>query len=637
MIMKKSLVYIYSSALLFFGSCQSYLDIIPDNIATIENSFNMRVSAERFLYSCYSYLPKLSNIELNPAFTAGDEFWLHEFYNMPAWNIARGFQNVTNPYMNFWQGTTGVGSNQMTDLYQAIRDCNIFLENVENVPDLSNAEKLRWIAEVKFLKAYYHLFLIRMYGPIPLKKENLPINASVEEVKVPRDPVDDCFDYVVELLDEATPDLPPYITQEASELGRITQPIALSIKAYALVLAASPLFNGNPDYANFRDKQGRLLFNPNFSIEKWEMAKRAAKDAIDACEAAGNRLYYYNQSGQQYNVSDQIRTEMNIRNAVAEKWNAEIVWGHTNSMTGNMQRQSTPRGVDPATRANSNVHGNAAVPLKIAAQFYSKNGVPIEEDLQWDYAGRFDLQTGTSNDRYYIKEGYTTAKFNFDREPRYYANLGFDGGIWYGMGRFNDNDTWFVSSKKGDPASNVARDKSNFTGIWGKKLVNYQNSIGETSYTIEQYPWPIIRLANVYLLYAEAVNEVDGPTEEVFEFLDLIRERAGLQGVVESWQQYSRNPSKPNTKEGLREIIHQERLIELALEGQRFWDLRRWKKAIDVLNAPITGWDIEQKTPEGYYRERVLYTQSFSTRDYLWPIRENELLANKNTIQNPGW
>ena len=635
--MKKTLLHIYGTVLIFMGSCQSYLDIVPDNIATIENSFNMRVSTERFLYSCYSYLPKLSNIELNPAFTAGDEFWLHEFYNMPAWNIARGFQNVNNPYMNFWQGTTGSGSATMTDLYQAIRDCNIFLENVDVVPDLGPGEKLRWTAEIKFLKAYYHFFLIRMYGPIPLKKVNLAINASVEEVKVPRDPVDDCFDYVVELLDEAVPDLPPYITQEASELGRITQPIALSLKAYALVLAASPLFNGNPDYANFRDKQGRLLFNPTFSIEKWEKAKEAAKEAIEACELAGNRLYYYSQSGTQYNVSPEIRVQMNIRNAVTEKWNNEIVWGHTNSMTGNMQRQSTPRGVDPATRANSNVHGNAAVPLKVAAQFYTKSGVPIEEDIDWDYAGRFDLKTGTAAEKYYIKEGYTTAKLNFDREPRYYANLGFDGGIWYGMGKFNDNDTWFVSAKKGDPASNVARDKSNFTGIWGKKLVNYQNSIGETSYTIEQYPWPTIRLANVYLLFAEAANEVDGPTAEVYEFLDLIRARAGLSGVVESWEQHSRNPNKPKTKEGLREIIRQERLIELALEGQRFWDLRRWKKSVEILNAPITGWDIEQKTPEGYYRERVLYNQSFVTRDYLWPIRENELLANKNTVQNPGW
>src|SRR5690606_37946649 len=586
--MKKILIYIYGLLLTAFGSCQSYLDIVPDNIATIENAFNMRVSAERFLFSCYSYLPKLSAIEHNPAFTAGDEFWVHENYPTVGWEIARGFQNINNPYLNYLPGTTGPGSNRTKDLYQAIRACKIFVGNVDLVPDLGHGEKVRWVAEVKFLKAYYHFYLIRMYGPIPLKKENLSIDAGLDEVKVPRDPVDAGFDYVVELLDEATSDLPPYITSEAAELGRITQVIALSLKAHVLVTAASPLFNGNPDYANFTDKQGNLLFNPTFSMEKWGKAKEACKAAIDAAEQAGHRLYYYSQSGLQHNVSDEIRIQMNIRNAVTEKWNDEIIWGHTNSMTGNMQRQSTPRGVDPATRANANVHGNAAVPLKIAAQFYSENGVPIEEDTSWDYTGQFDLQVGAETEKYYIKEGYTTAKFNFNREPRYYANLGFDGGIWYGMDKFNDNDTWFVSAKKGDPASNVTRDKFNVTGIWGKKLVNYQNSIGETSYTIEQYPWPIYRLANIYLLYAEAWNEVDGPSPEVFEFLDLIRERAGLLGVEESWASYSRNPTKPQSKEGLREIIHQERLIELALEGQRFWDLRRWKKAIEVMNAPIT-------------------------------------------------
>ncbi len=636
--MKKRLIYIYSSALIFLGACQSYLDIVPDDIATVEKSFNMRVSAERFLFSCYSYLPKLSNIEKNPAFTSGDEIWLHENYKTPGWEIARGFQNVVNPYLNYWQGTRQ-GSGAASDLYQAIRDCNIFLENVESVPDLDYSERVRWIAEVKFLKAYYHFFLIRMYGPIPLKKENLPINADIDDVKVRRDPVDDCFDYIVELLDEAEPDLPPYISSEASELGRITQPIALSLKAYVLVTAASPLFNGNPDYANFRDKQGNLLFNPVFSLEKWQKAKDACRDAVDACETVGHRLYYYSQSGSQYNVSPNIRTQMNIRNAVTERWNDEIVWGHSNSMTDNMQIQSTPRGLDPATRANQNVHGNAAIPLKIAAQFYTMNGVPIEEDVDWEYSDRFALKTGTAAEKDLIKEGYTTAKFNFDREQRYYATLGFDGGIWYGQGRFTESDTWFfVSAKKGDPASNVARDKFNVTGIWGKKLVNYLNVIGETSYTREQYPWPIIRLADVYLLYAEALNEVDGPTSpEVFEFLDLVRTRAGLPGVKEAWEQHSRIQDKPDSRDGLREIIHQERLIELALEGQRYWDLRRWKKSVEVLNAPITGWDIEQKTPEGYYRQRVLYNQTFTTKDYLWPIGENELLANKNTVQNPGW
>ncbi len=87
----------------------------------------------------------------------------------------------------------------------------------------------------------------------------------------------------------------------------------------------------------------------------------------------------------------------------------------------------------------------------------------------------------------------------------------------------------------------------------------------------------------------------------------------------------------------MREILHQERLIELAFEGQRFWDLRRWKKAGEELNKPITGWDLIQEDAASYYRERVIYNQTFTTRDYLWPLPESELLSNKRINQNPGW
>src|SRR5699024_9069039 len=136
---------------------------------------------------------------------------------------------------------------------------------------------------------------------------------------------------------------------------------------------------------------------------------------------------------------------------------------------------------------------------------------------------------------------------------------------------------------------------------------------------------------------AEALNEADGPSSEVYIWLDMIRKRAGLKGVVESWELHSINPSKPFSQEGLRDIIQQERLIEFAVEGQRFWDLRRWKRAAEEFDNPITGWDIEQKTPERYATAGVIVGQTFSARDYLWPIGEDELLANKNTIQSPGW
>ncbi len=622
----------YTLCTLLLTSCNKYLDIVPDNIATIEQAFNMRNTAERYLFTCYSYMPQHSNITQNPALTAGDELWLHNNYNQPGWQIAQGFQSVSNPQLNYWQGTNGA-----TDLYEGIRQCNIFLENVARVPDMDEFEKKRWIAEVKFLKAYYHFYLARMYGPISIKKENLPVNADPEAIRVYRDPVDEVFKYIVELIDEASVDLPETIIAEATELGRITKPIALSMKAYMLVTAASPLFNGNTDYSNFKDNRGVALFNTTFDAQKWVKAKEACREAVELCESLGYKLYYYSQSARQYNVSAEIRTQMNIRNAVNEKWNAEVIWGNTNSLTNNLQIHSTPRGLDPALIQYQHARGNAAVPLKIADLFYTQNGVPIDEDKTWHYNTRFNIQNGTDATKYYIKSGYPTALTNLNREPRFYADLGFDAGIWYGQGKFDDKDTWYISAKRGDAATNVSPLTFNVTGIWPKKYVNYTNVIQASGYTVDRYPWPVMRLANLYLLYAEAMNEVDGPSAEVYEMLDLIRTRAGLAGVVESWSNFGRNPAKPSTQQGLREIIHRERMIELALEGQRFWDLRRWKKAIEEYNKPITGWDKDQRNPDAYYREKVYYMQNYTTRDYLWPIAENEILANKNLVQNPGW
>src|SRR5699024_7401420 len=113
------------------------------------------------------------------------------------------------------------------------------------VPDMDDFEKRQWTAEVKVLKAYYYFFLLRMYGPIPIMKNNIPIYASGEEVRVSQQPVDSVFNYIVELLDEAQADLPPQVEDRNTELGRITLPIELGIKAKVLVYAASPLFNGN--------------------------------------------------------------------------------------------------------------------------------------------------------------------------------------------------------------------------------------------------------------------------------------------------------------------------------------------------------------------------------------------------------
>ena len=119
--------------------------------------------------------------------------------------------------------------------------------------------------------------------------------------------------------------------------------------------------------------------------------------------------------------------------------------------------------------------------------------------------------------------------------------------------------------------------------------------------------------------------------------MDLIRDRAGLKGVIESWQQYSIDPNKPTSKDGLREIIQKERMIELAFEGKRFWDLRRWKTAEDLLNRTVTRWNIEGSTTSEYYNVIPIETIEFTTKDYLWPLRQHTVRVNPNLIQNPYW
>jgi hypothetical protein len=154
------------------------------------------------------------------------------------------------------------------------------------------------------------------------------------------------------------------------------------------------------------------------------------------------------------------------------------------------------------------------------------------------------------------------------------------------------------------------------------------------------YPWPIIRLADLYLLYAEAINEAEGPnganSSELFKYIDLVREAAGLEGVKYSWDNYT-DSQKYNDQEGMRQIIRRERLIELSLEGQRFWDLRRWKKVTEEYAKGIKGYKINESDPAKFYQQVLLFDQKFAFRDYFWPIATSVIENNRNIVQNIGW
>lgn len=628
--------------LLSIMGCSKYLDVVPDNVATLDNAFTMRTEAEKYLFTCYSYLPADGDPGLNPAFLAGDECWLNENRNTlrydmsyDSWNLGSGFQGINEPLCNYWDGAMSGKA-----LFNGIRSCNTFLENVSDlnkVRDLKLDERTRWIGEVQFLKAYYNFVLLRMYGPIPIIDKNLPVSASQEAVRVRRMPVDSCVNYIAALLDSAAIKLPNTIQKTVLDLGRITRPIALSVKAKLLLMAASPLFNGNPDYQNFRDKQGVLLFSPANNVNKWQRAADAAKAAIVASEGAGFKLYYF--TNPPYHLSDTTMTQMNIRNAVCEKWNTEVVWGNSNSQAYMLQVVSMANLNAAAVSSENRSVGKFFAPMKMAELFYSKNGVPINEDKTLDFSEKAKLRTATHDERYNIKEGYVTARLNFDRENRFYANLGFDGGVWYmyDTPSRSDNNTYVMQSKAGEFGNAYAGAYTSASGYFIKKLSAWE-SVYYPTVSIKNYPWPEVRLSDLYLMYAEALNEVSGPVDEVNSYLDLIRKRAGLPTVKDSWTNFSSNPVKFTTKDGMREIIHQERLIELAFEGSRFWDMQRWKKSSEFFNQPISGWSVTAMDAASYYQPRRIFQPTFvAPRDYFWPIKQYDLTVNPELVQNPGW
>ena len=623
-------------------SCSDYLDIVPEGTPSMDNAFSNRINAFKFLHTCYSYLPTWDQGG-SIGYLAGDEHWLmpkgtgfiDQRISLDAWGIGRGEQNNNAPYQNFWDGGKGG-----TNLWIAIRDCNIFLENIDKPQDLQGYERTRWIAEVKFLKAYYHFYLFMLYGPIPITDTNIPVDAGQEEVRRYRDPVDDVVTYISNLLDEAYENLPLQITETGEEMGRITQPIAKAVKAQLLLLAASPLFNGNTDYINVKDNQGRHLFPSEFDNHKWELAAQAALDAINCAQEAGHDLYYFTLPIN--SISDATRKLLDIGEAVTERWNREIIWGSTRNVNGlqTVAMAKTTKGTNYEARS---VLGPT---LTVAEEFYSSNGVPISEDNGdfWSthYSDRYDITTipDEGNNKYYLQLGKETAYLHLNREPRFYATLSFDRGTWYGDGYKDDSQTkdglaFYNFFAKGVSGRMTSEDHS-YTGYLNKKVCSYKSSLTDNGFSPYRYAFPIIRLSDLYLMYAEALNEsLSTPTEDVYTYIDLVRKRAGLEGVKNAWSKYSKFPDKPNTKTGMREIIRMERLNELACEGKRFWDLRRWKVE---LPREVKGWYIQGETAQEFYRVTTIFLRPrYSYKDYLWPLKLETILKDPNLVQNPGW
>lgn len=620
-------------------SCSDYLDIVPDATQQVENLFERKDKAYTALATCYHYIPKYDAVFSTYVF-ASDELIEPNEHGVEGQNMMRGKQNTTSPLMSFWSGYNSA-ENEQESLYRGIRDCNTLIENINLVVDMTDDEKAQWAAEAKFLKAYYHFLLVSTYGPVPIVDKNLPISANVEEVRVSRSPVDECFDYIVNTIDEAIPDLPERVTSIGS-LGRVDQVIAAALKSRVLLYAASPLFNGNAEfYETFVDKEGNKLFNTVYDAEKWKKAADAAKEAIDLALAYGIDMYEYTGTPQLYDTlnykQDEVKALYNYRYMFTEKWNPELIWGNSNPVRdGNWWGIQSPALMkDPDESNTEGAWQWAAASLRMVELYYTKNGLPIDQDLTYAYDLRYRMAPAPAEERFHAQEGESTIRLHFQREPRFYASISFDRGY---------NRTWgkifALKMRKGEDHGKKSESYDNLITGYGVKKLNHPSSRGDGYSGHITYEWPLIRLAELYLNYAEALNEYYGPDSRCYEALDVVRRRSGVPDVETVWSDpaLAKTLNKHTDKAGMREIIQQERMIEMAFEGHRYFDLRRWKLAQHYFSMPIYGMDNDQTDANLYYTKKEISQRSFiAPRDYLQPIDAAELIKNSNLVQNPGW
>lgn len=610
-----------------FNSCS--LDIVPDEIDTEKDAFEDKTAAIRYVYSCYAYLPKNNWTQGSLDLLTGDEVvtaFEHETFAA----FPKGNYTASNWVISYWD-----------TFFQGLRQCYIFLNNVDKVPGLSESDKADYVAQIKFLIGYYHFMLTRCYGSTILITEEPSINTSPSDY-LARTPYDECVDFICQMFDEAAAVLPAK-RNNIEEYGLATSVAAKAMKAKMLLFAASPLFNGNSEfYSNFTDKEGNLLMPVTYDANKWVKAKTALKEAIDAAHAAGHALYTNTTQGSDINIYPQNPTVRCLRYNVIEAGNPEIIFAETrNEGAYGIQNKSMPYSAQSAW--------NGVAPTwNMLNRFYTKNGLPYDEDPEFKSKNKLDVVTVDQAHADQAAVNQKTIAFNLDREPRFYAWVAFQGSYYEVMsasqnGAYANDANYsngrlicdFILGGNCSRGTESTKRTSNYspTGYLNKKGVDPTNAVTTGLKDPSKYPWPVIRLADLYLSYAEACVET-GDLEEAKSYLNMVRQRAGIPNVETSWAGVA-----TLNQDKLREIVRQERMVEFYLENQNFWDLRRWKIADKYFGQKAKGMNIDATSIDEFARlTTVDFERNFtSPTQYLMPIPSDDVNRNEKLVNNPGY
>lgn len=609
--MKKLTYIILAGTLLLSASCKKYLDAVPSDVLTVDDIFTSKANVDAYLANIYSSLPD----ELQQRFAGygGTNFsgpWEGASddakYN---WDFV--YANQMN--LSVWSNTDGAVEEYWAGYYQAIRNATDFINRIDgaNPKELSTSLKAEYKAEARGLRAMYYFYLLRMYGPVVLLGDNLvSADASTDAVRLPRAPFDSCINFVVTQLDSAYLDLP--VTPTNNQYGRIVRGVVKAYKAEALLLAASPLYNGNTQYASFKNPDGGNLISQTYDAGKWAAAAAAAKDFLT--EFVPTTYSLFTESG-----PDAATAAYNsCKDVMLVDWNQE--WIFARSQSGSYMRYDrTPKHVGgPSDQQGGGAMG---VTQTMVDAYFMANGLPITDPSSGYVSTGFSVYQSPADEANSLP-GHRTFNPWTNREPRFYVGVTYDSANWL----YQDNGYATIISAF-QYSSNSGRSQSTSdvtpTGYTVRKNVA-ANDNGRGAL--------LLRLANIYLDYAEALNESDPANPDILTYLNAIRQRAGV-------PQYGTGADAlavPSGQDAMRKAIWQERRVELAFENVRYFDTRRWKIAPTTDAGPFYGMNM-YVDGSAFYLKTLLETRVFQPRDYFFPIPNNEVLKDNLMVQNPGW
>lgn len=626
---KQNSIYTLLIALLCFVSSCDYLgvsDQLAGGLQNTEQVFDNVSYTKRWYANVFAGIPDYSGINSvnvgafkNPWTGMCDE-------------LVVGYGN-SSKYNNSDRNAANMGFHRYGDCYKYIRQANIFLQKAHPImttgtqgDQLLEDELTQMKANVRFMRAFYHYLLFEQYGPIILVKDKI-YNAT-EDQDVPRNTVDEVIEYIDSELTAVASELTQEpIFEDKDYRAWPTKGVALAVRAKLWLYAASPLLNGGYREAlSVTNPDGTRLF-PDYDAGKWEKALAACKDFIDYAEAGRYELYkeYKDDNGA---VIDPDKSVYNL----FQKYTHEIIWATANNDWGGMNGDAFDRRIAP--RCEKNGLGSTGVTQELVDAFYMKDGFPVSATAylpqsilyQEEGYGTYKDQNDNFSKKY---TNVTVSNRYLNREPRFYNTVFFNGRQW----PVSCNQVLFY--KGGN--SGVQEGQATLTGYMLFKRFNRSVSLTNPGVASQFRPSIIFRLADFYLMYAEAANEVNPNDARVLKYLNLVRERAGLPDIE------TLNPAIRGNQELQRAAIQRERQIELATEGQRYFDVRRWmiadKNGEGRQNGYVHGMNVRGESNDKEDFNRIVEASQivFNRKMYLYPMPDSEMRKTKNLVQNPGW